>query len=291
MASQQHQGQFKWYNYKRGFGFISDSSTKTDVFVHYSGLKRSLQRRLPREGDNVQFTVCVGDKGPEAREVARTSQTPKASSPSRKPLTRTWDMEAKITACICTAKALAGSNSRRLQVLIPVLLKHNGLPVIRIPQQALGTANPHTPRPRRRHQPLRQDDEQPCHDDPADEALIVEEEEVEGEDEIVDVEGSDTEEPPPVVEDPPKEEEGWTISQNKMRKKKPTAPEAEPTPRPSPRRETVDKDGEEPHTTYYQLRSKNTGTRHEEPGQSLSDLISGFNKFRQDLLREKHNQN
>ncbi|MPC26190.1 hypothetical protein E2C01_019325 [Portunus trituberculatus] len=173
------------------------TSAKTYVFVHYTGLKRSLKRRLPREGDKVHFTVCEGDKGPEAREVARTGQNSKAGIPSPKPLRRTWDMEVKITACICTAKALAGSNPRRLQVLIPLLLKHNGLPGIRIPQQAFGTSYSHTPRPPRSHQLLRQDDDQPCHDDPAEEAATIEEEEEEGEDEIVDVEGSDSDQPPP----------------------------------------------------------------------------------------------
>ncbi|MPC92578.1 Cold shock protein ScoF [Portunus trituberculatus] len=40
----------KWYNFKRGFGFIADNQTGKDVFAHISGLTRSLRRRLPREG-------------------------------------------------------------------------------------------------------------------------------------------------------------------------------------------------------------------------------------------------
>ncbi|XP_045101322.1 cold shock protein CspA-like [Portunus trituberculatus] len=83
MAGQQHQGEVKWYNYKRGYGFIRDHSTKTDVFVHFSGLKRSLQKRLPREGDKVHFTVHMGDKGPEARETERTSSASHQKPPLR----------------------------------------------------------------------------------------------------------------------------------------------------------------------------------------------------------------
>ncbi|MPC64847.1 Cold shock-like protein CspB [Portunus trituberculatus] len=78
MASQQHYGKIKWYNHKRGFGFITDTSTKTFFvhLVHFSGLKRSLQRRLPREGEKVHFSVCEGDKGPEARFTARSGNDP-----------------------------------------------------------------------------------------------------------------------------------------------------------------------------------------------------------------------
>ncbi|MPC08374.1 B box-binding protein [Portunus trituberculatus] len=105
MASQQQHGQMKWYNYKRSFGFISDSSTKTDVFVHFTGLKRSLQRRLPHEGDKVHFTVC---EGPEARDTARTGNitTTKPCALSPKSPLRTWDMEAKL--CFIFSSTMAG---------------------------------------------------------------------------------------------------------------------------------------------------------------------------------------
>ncbi|XP_045127553.1 uncharacterized protein LOC123514036 [Portunus trituberculatus] len=199
MASQQHHGQLKWYNFKCGYGFITDLSTKTDVFVHFSGLKRSLQKRLPREGDMVHFTIHNGDKGPDARDVSRNGKSSKACASRSTPPRRSWDMEAKVTVGICTAKALAGSNVRRLQVLIPLLLKHNNLPGIRIPQQAFGAS--HTPKPPKSHQPLLHD-VHPCREEPVEEPVEVDEEE----DEIVDVEGSDSDQPPPDVEPPPNEE-------------------------------------------------------------------------------------
>ncbi|MPC63855.1 hypothetical protein E2C01_057962 [Portunus trituberculatus] len=202
-------------------------------------------------------------------------------------------MEAKVTGCICTAKALAGSNVRHLQVLIPLLLKHNNLPSIRIPHQAFGAS--HTPKPPKSQQPLLHDIP-PCREEPieepVEEAPTVEEEE---EDEIVDVEGcdSDSDQPPPDIEPPPKEE-GWTTTKNKKKKKKPMAAEAEPTPHPSPRRETANKDDEEElHTTHYQLRSKNPETSQEDPGPSkisLSDLLLDFNKFKDARTRQRTNQ-
>ncbi|XP_045117647.1 Y-box-binding protein 2-A-like [Portunus trituberculatus] len=90
MASQQHHGQIKWYNFKRSYVFISDYNTKTDVFVHFFCLKRSLQKRLLREGDKVHFTVYKEDKGLEARDVARTGNNTKACASSPKPPLRTW---------------------------------------------------------------------------------------------------------------------------------------------------------------------------------------------------------
>ncbi|MPC52733.1 Cold shock protein 1 [Portunus trituberculatus] len=54
MASPEyHNGVVKWYNFKTGYGFIEDHLTGTDVFVHFSGLTRSLRKRLPREGDKL----------------------------------------------------------------------------------------------------------------------------------------------------------------------------------------------------------------------------------------------
>ncbi|MPC57217.1 hypothetical protein E2C01_051193 [Portunus trituberculatus] len=46
------------------------------------------------------------------------------------------DVQAKIWACIYTAKAIAGVDHRRLQDLLPLLLQHNGLPTIYIPRTA-----------------------------------------------------------------------------------------------------------------------------------------------------------
>ncbi len=62
------QGTVKWFNGKKGYGFISDEEGN-DVFVHYSGIVMDGFKSL-EEGQKVQFEVVDGDKGPQATEVS-----------------------------------------------------------------------------------------------------------------------------------------------------------------------------------------------------------------------------
>ena len=62
------QGTVKWFNGKKGYGFISDSEGN-DVFVHYSGIKMDGFKSL-EEGQKVEFDVIDGEKGPQATEVS-----------------------------------------------------------------------------------------------------------------------------------------------------------------------------------------------------------------------------
>ena len=66
-ATDMAQGTVKWFNVKKGFGFIAQDSGK-DVFVHYSAINASGFRTLT-EGQQVQFTVTQGPKGPQAENV------------------------------------------------------------------------------------------------------------------------------------------------------------------------------------------------------------------------------
>ena len=63
-------GTVKWFNNKKGFGFISREEGDQDVFVHYSSIVAEGYRSL-EEGDQVQFTVEEGEKGPSAVNVQR----------------------------------------------------------------------------------------------------------------------------------------------------------------------------------------------------------------------------
>ncbi len=63
-------GTVKWFNNKKGFGFISREEGSQDVFVHYSSIVAEGYRSL-EEGDQVQFTVEEGEKGPSAVNVQR----------------------------------------------------------------------------------------------------------------------------------------------------------------------------------------------------------------------------
>ncbi|XP_045105293.1 uncharacterized protein LOC123500719 [Portunus trituberculatus] len=160
----QHQGTFKWYNRKSGYGFIRDSVVNKDFFVHYSGLKRSFRKALPREGDNATFTSFKGKKGPEAREVTRDGkqERPPPRLKSSPMAGKAAEAEFRMKACICTAQVLAGNNTRRLQTLIPLLLKHNGLPTISIPEEAFTTTRHRAQKTQRRRQPPK---EEPCHEE------------------------------------------------------------------------------------------------------------------------------
>jgi len=64
-------GTVKWFNNQKGYGFISDESGK-DVFVHFSGLVMEGYKTL-EEGQQVEFDVVNGEKGPQATNVTKLS--------------------------------------------------------------------------------------------------------------------------------------------------------------------------------------------------------------------------
>ena len=63
------QGTVKWFNAKKGYGFISDAEGK-DVFVHFSALNMDGFKEL-KDGEKVEFEVTDGEKGPQAANVSR----------------------------------------------------------------------------------------------------------------------------------------------------------------------------------------------------------------------------
>ncbi|MBR9982649.1 MAG: cold-shock protein [Desulfatitalea sp.] len=60
-------GIVKWFNEKKGFGFI-EQENGPDVFVHHSGIKMEGFRTL-KEGVRVSFDIEQGQKGPAAVNV------------------------------------------------------------------------------------------------------------------------------------------------------------------------------------------------------------------------------
>jgi CspA family cold shock protein len=63
------EGRVKWFNEKKGYGFI-ESSEHGDVFVHYTAIDGSGFRSLS-EGETVTFDVEQGSKGLQAAKVKR----------------------------------------------------------------------------------------------------------------------------------------------------------------------------------------------------------------------------
>ena len=62
-------GTVKWFNDKKGFGFI-EQEEGADVFVHYSAITMNGFKTLA-EGDRVSFDIEDGSKGPAAKNVQK----------------------------------------------------------------------------------------------------------------------------------------------------------------------------------------------------------------------------
>lgn len=62
-------GNVKWFNASKGYGFISQESGK-DVFVHFSAIQGDGFKTLD-EGQEVEFEVTDGPKGPQAVNVTK----------------------------------------------------------------------------------------------------------------------------------------------------------------------------------------------------------------------------
>ena len=65
----QYRGVVKWFNNAKGYGFLGREGGP-DVFVHYSSIQIDGYKSL-KEGDEVEFDIIQGSKGPQADQVIR----------------------------------------------------------------------------------------------------------------------------------------------------------------------------------------------------------------------------
>jgi len=64
-------GTVKWFNNAKGYGFIGREDG-ADVFVHYSAITSEGYKSLA-EGDQVEFEIVEGQKGPQAGNVIKVA--------------------------------------------------------------------------------------------------------------------------------------------------------------------------------------------------------------------------
>ncbi len=68
-VGQRLEGKVKWFNNKKGYGFILRDDAN-DVFVHHTAIQMDGFRTL-RQGDAVYYELRETDKGPQAVNVSR----------------------------------------------------------------------------------------------------------------------------------------------------------------------------------------------------------------------------
>lgn len=68
-------GKIKWFNEKKGYGFISVEGGASDVFAHYSNIKGDGFRTL-NEGEEVEFELIQDAKGSKAVNITPLNRAP-----------------------------------------------------------------------------------------------------------------------------------------------------------------------------------------------------------------------
>lgn len=59
----------KWFDAKKGYGFVLDPNGGADIFVHYSQIESGERFKTLKTGQEVEFEISEGDKGSHALHV------------------------------------------------------------------------------------------------------------------------------------------------------------------------------------------------------------------------------
>ena len=76
-----HRSVVKWFDAKKGYGFIVHPDGGADVFVHYSQIVNDKRFKTLRTGQEVEFQLADGPKGLHARSVI-ASEDPEEQAPA-----------------------------------------------------------------------------------------------------------------------------------------------------------------------------------------------------------------
>jgi CspA family cold shock protein len=72
-------GVVKWFDLKKGFGFIQNPADGKDIFVHYSAIQSEGFKTLI-DGESVEYEVVESERGPQAQNVRRMDSSEPAAS-------------------------------------------------------------------------------------------------------------------------------------------------------------------------------------------------------------------
>jgi len=70
-------GNVKWFDGKKGFGFIQGPDGGKDIFVHYSSIQSEGFKTL-EDGEPVEYEIADSERGPQAQNVRRLNPPPPA---------------------------------------------------------------------------------------------------------------------------------------------------------------------------------------------------------------------
>ncbi len=66
----------KWFDAKKGYGFLEDPEGRADIFVHYTSVQTEARFRTLTPGETVEFELGDGPKGVHARDVVSIAPAP-----------------------------------------------------------------------------------------------------------------------------------------------------------------------------------------------------------------------
>ncbi len=62
------QGEVRWFNKKKGYGFVQMKYEDRDIFLHHSEI---IEKFIPKESDIISFQIVDGEKGLKAKNITK----------------------------------------------------------------------------------------------------------------------------------------------------------------------------------------------------------------------------